>query len=63
MKNKPLTKQQRRNLIDAWAAVNCLHSYLQNPKYYSKKYNPSKVTKEIFQLLDTVVAPMKEDDL
>lgn len=63
MKNKPLTKQQRRNLIDAWVEVNCLHSYLVRPKDYTKKYDPVKVTKEIFQLLDTVVASMKEDDL
>ena len=63
MKNKPLTKKQRRNLIDAWATLNSLCCYLANKEGYTDKYNPLKQGKKIFRLLDSVVTPMYEDDL
>ena len=63
MKNKPLTKKQRRALIDAWATTNCLCAYLRNKDGYTEKYKPFEVGKKIFKLLDSVVAPMYEDDL
>jgi hypothetical protein len=63
MKRKPLTRKQRRNLIDAWAKTNSLCAYLENKKDYTFKYDPLKESKKIFRLLDYVIATLFEDDL
>ena len=62
-KNKPLTKKQRLNLIDAWAITNCLCAYLRNSPSYTNKYCAADEAKKIYQKLDSVVATMYEDDL
>lgn len=63
MKNKPLTKKQRRNLIDAWAILNCLCSYLRNNEGYTDKYNAFEQGKKAWKKLDSVVTPLYDDDL
>jgi hypothetical protein len=61
--NKPLTKKERSNLIDAWVKMNCFCAYFENPRHYTEKYKPKEVAREIWKHLDLVVANLYDEDL
>lgn len=63
IKNEPLSKIERRNLIDAWAKLNSLCGFLETPQHYTKKYNALKEARKIWKKLDSVVSKLHEDDL
>lgn len=67
MKNKPLTKKQRADLISAWAGMNTLCAYLKDykelPKNFSDKFDVHAHAKDIYKLLDSVVIKIDDSDL
>lgn len=67
MKNKPLTKKQRKDLISAWAGMNCLCAYLEdyktNPEIFSDKFDPHAYARNIYKLLDSVIVNVDDSDL
>lgn len=67
MKNKPLTKKQRKDLIDAWAGMNCLCSYLKNyktmPENFEVKFDLHTYARDIYKLLDSVIKNTDDSDL
>jgi len=66
-KNKPLTKKQRKDLIDAWAGMNCLCSYLKDyktkPENFGDKFDPHTYARDIYKLLDSVIINVDDSDL
>jgi hypothetical protein len=67
MKNKPLTKKQRKDLIDAWAGMNSLCAYLKDyktkPENFGVKFDPHSYAKDIYELLDSVIKNVDDSDL
>ena len=67
MKNKPLTKKQRTDLISAWAGVNCLCAYLKdyktNPENFGDKFDLHTYASDIYKLLDSVIINVDDSDL
>ena len=67
MKNKPLTKKQRKDLISAWAGMNVLCCYLKDyktkPENFSDKFDPHAYARDIYKLLDSVIINVDDSDL
>lgn len=67
MKNKPLTKKQRSDLISAWSGMNCLCAYLKDykshPENFGNKFDPHVYARDIYKLLDSVVIKIDDSDL
>ena len=67
MKNKPLTKKQRKDLISAWAGMNCLCAYLKDhktkPKNLGEWFDAHTYARDIYKLLDSVVIKINDSDL
>jgi len=67
MKNKPLTKKQRKDLISAWAGMNCLCAYLKDyktmPKNFKDKFDAHSYARDIHKLLDSVINNVDDSDL
>jgi hypothetical protein len=67
MKNKPLTKQQRSDIIDAWTLTNVLCAYLTDKKeltgHFTEKFDPLIRCGEIYRLLSRVVEKIDDSDL
>lgn len=65
--NKPLTKKQRKDLIDAWASLNILCVYYEDVKNgtlkFTDKFNPHDKVREIYRLIDSVVIKIDDSDL
>ena len=67
MKNKPLTKKQRKDLIDAWASLNILCAYYGDVKNgtlnFTDKFDPHEETRRIYRLIDSVIIKIDDSDL
>ena len=67
MKNKPLTKKQRKDLIDAWAGMNSLCAYLKDyktmPENFKDKFDAHSYARDIYKILDSVVNNVDDSDL
>lgn len=67
MKNKPLTKKQRKDLISAWVGMNCLCAYLKDyktmPKNFKDKFDAHSYAKDIHKRLDSVILNVDDFDL
>lgn len=67
MKNKPLTKKQRKDLISAWADMNTLCAYLEDVEkgtnLFTPKFNPRDKASKIYKLLEGVIIDIDDSDL
>jgi hypothetical protein len=67
MKNKPLTKKQRKDLIDAWAGMHSLCVYLKDyktkPENFGVNFDLHSYAKDIYKLLDSVIINVDDSDL
>ena len=63
VKNKPLSKKDRKSLIHAWAKLQILCSYLENSDGFTEKFSAEKEAIKIWRLLDSVVSKLYDDDL
>ena len=67
MKNKPLTKKQRTDLISAWTGMNCLCAYLKDykkkPENFGDKFDIHTYSRDIYKLLDSVIINIDDSDL
>lgn len=67
MKNKPLTKKQRKDLISAWAKMHILCSYFRDKEegtnfFTEKLFNPRAKANEIYKLLDGLMVNIHGTD-
>lgn len=67
MKNKPLTKKQRSDLLDAWSELNVLCAYYKDKKesthFFTENYDPQEKVKEIYKLIDSIINTIDDSDL
>ena len=67
MKNKPLTKKQRSDLISAWAGMNVLCMYLKDyktkPENVADKFDAHSYARDVYKLLDSVIVHVDDSDL
>lgn len=67
MKNKPLTKKQRTDLISAWTGMNCSRAYLKDcktkPENFNYNFDAHTYARDIYKLLDSVIINVDDSDL
>jgi len=64
VKNKPLTKKQVNDLIDAWAGMNNLAVYLkdmkEHPENFAKDMDLYGLAHDIYKKLDSIVSKLPD---
>lgn len=68
MKNKPLTKKQRKDLVDAYVSLNIVnvHFFRQKNGQVSPidtSFDPHTETRRIYKLLEGIIIDIDDSDL